>query len=207
MSSSKCHHGNCCEVFSWGAASCLPKANVQGHHHHESKYGGPGSQLPIATAGRKGRAWVLPTHPTVPTDLSATSPLFSNTSRNGGPTTSLGSRFQCLTTLLENNNFFSPKMHPMRARAELGLVVLWARSTGGIFASNAGQRLCRKWLSQQKMCWGSSKVKKLLWISTAQSGSLLQACQLLSKERGKWILYFWSSLPGLDWDHRLQYQN
>lgn len=49
MSSSKCHHGNCCEVFSWGAASCLPKANVQGHHHHESKYGGPGSQLPIAT--------------------------------------------------------------------------------------------------------------------------------------------------------------
>lgn len=41
-------------VFSCGAGAALPQPNVQGHHHHEAQDGGPGRQLPVATAGTKG---------------------------------------------------------------------------------------------------------------------------------------------------------
>lgn len=33
--------------------AALPQADIQGHHHHEAEHGGPGSQLPVATAGKK----------------------------------------------------------------------------------------------------------------------------------------------------------
>ena len=47
-----------------------------------------------------------PTQPCpLPTSLSATSPWFWNTSRDGDPTTSLGSPFQCLTALSEKKLF------------------------------------------------------------------------------------------------------
>lgn len=44
--------------------------------------------------------------------LSATSPCLSNHSRNGHPTTSLGSQSQCLTTLLGKKFFLIPYLNP-----------------------------------------------------------------------------------------------